>query len=172
MFVLRCLCGEQTFGDRSAGAGPWGRVILMAIAPLPDRELLDALTATRPPLRLLSNPGESGRAADRVPGVRTEAPARPAWSATRRTRLRRTGLFVLGLGLLGALAVPVSALAGTGGAPAASLTPGSTYTVAPGDTLSSIASRLDPTDPRSIVGRLAAETGSDSVVVGEQIRLP
>jgi Tfp pilus assembly protein FimV len=75
--------------------------------------------------------------------------------------------------LAGALSVPMSALAGTGGAPAASLTPGSTYTVGPGDTLWSIALRLDPTgDPRSIVGQLAAETGSDTVVVGEQIRLP
>jgi len=145
----------------------------MAIAPLPDCDLLDALTATRPPLRLLSNPGESGRAADRVPSARTEARTRSAWSAARRARLRRTGLFVLGLGLVGALAVPVSALAGTGSAPTASLTPGSTYTVRPGDTLWSIASRLDPTgDPRTIVGRLAAETGSDAVVVGEQIRLP
>jgi hypothetical protein len=145
----------------------------MAIAPLPDRELLDALTATRPPLRLLSNPGEGGRAADRVVPVRTDPSARRAWSATRRARLRRTGLFVLGLSLLGALSVPVSALAGTGSAPVASLTPGSTYTVAPGDTLWSIASRLNPGgDPRSIVARLAAETGSDTVVVGEQIRLP
>jgi Tfp pilus assembly protein FimV len=77
------------------------------------------------------------------------------------------------MGLLGALAVPVSALAGTGGSPASALAPGSTYIVRPGDTLRSIAVRLDPSgNPRSIVGQLAAETGSDSVVVGEHIRLP
>jgi nucleoid-associated protein YgaU len=139
---------------------------LMAIAPLPDRELLDALTAPRPPLRLLSNPGESRRAAD--PGAHV-ASASPAG----RPRLRRTGLFVLVVGLLGALAVPVSALAGTGATTAATLTQGSTYVVQPGDTLWSIATRLDPTgDPRSIVGQLASETGSDTVVVGEHIRLP
>jgi uncharacterized protein YjeT (DUF2065 family) len=161
------------FDDRSAGAGLRWRAIVMAIAALPDRELLDALTVTRPPLRLLSYPGEGGRAADRVPQVRTDTWARHGWSATRRARLRRTGLFVLAAGLVGALSVPMSALAGTGGAPAASLTQGSTYTVRPGDTLWSIALRLDPTgDPRSIVGQLAAETGSDTVVVGEQIRLP
>ena len=148
----------------------------MAIAPLPDRELLDALTATRPPLRLLSNPGEGGRAADPGAEDRKHARAcRPAhqWSPARKARLRRTGLFVLLAGLVGALSVPVSALAGTGAAPTASLTQGSTYVVRSGDTLWSIATRLDPTgDPRSIVGQLASETGSDTVVVGEHIRLP
>ena len=95
------------------------------------------------------------------------------WSAARRARLRRTGLFVLVIGLLGALAVPVSALAGTGATTTATLTQGSTYVVQPGDTLWSIATRLDPTgDPRSIVGQLASETGSDTVVVGEHILLP
>ena len=147
----------------------------MAIAPLPDRELLDALTATRPPLRLLSHPGEGGRAADRVRDIGPVGPAHHSrrWSAARRARLRRTGLFVLLAGLLGVLSVPVSALAGTGAAPVASLTQGSTYTVRPGDTLWSIAIRLDPTgNPRSLVGQLAAETGSDTVVAGEHIVLP
>src|ERR1035441_6792468 len=114
----------------------------MAIAPLPDRELLDALTATRPPLRLLSNPGEGGRAADPGAEDRKHARAcRPAhqWSPARKARLRRTGLFVLLAGLVGALSVPVSALAGTGAAPTASLTQGSTYVVRSGDTLWSIA---------------------------------
>jgi len=78
---------------------------------------------------------------------------------------------VLLVGLLGALAVPMSGLAGT--TPAATLTPGSTYTVRPGDTLWSIAVRLDPTgNPRTVVGQLVAETGSDTIVVGEHIRLP
>ena len=147
----------------------------MAIAPLPDRELLDALTATRPPLRLLSHPGEGGRAADRVRDIRLVGRAHYSrhWSSVRRARLRRTGLFVLLAGLLGALSVPVSALAGTGAAPATSLIQGSTYTVRPGDTLWSIAIRLDPTgNPRSLVGQLAAETGSDTVVAGEHIVLP
>jgi hypothetical protein len=148
----------------------------MAIAPLPDRELLDAFTATRPPLRLLSFPGEGSRAADRVDGLRTcsqPRQLRAKWSKTRRARLRRTGAFVLFVALLGALAAPVSALAGTGGAAASSPTQGSTYTVRPGDTLRSIAIRLDPSgNPRSIVRQLAAETGSDTVVVGEHIRLP
>jgi hypothetical protein len=176
MFVVRWVCGEQTFDDRPAAVGVWGVASLMAIAPLPDRELLDALTATRPPLRLLSIPGEGGRAADRGADIprsdRVGAP-RQRWSVGRRARLRRTAMFVVLAGLVGALAVPVSALAGTGAAPSPSLAQGSTYIVQPGDTLWSIATRLDPTgDPRSMIGRLAAETGSETVVVGEHIRLP
>jgi LysM repeat protein len=76
---------------------------------------------------------------------------------------------VLLVGLLGALAVPISGLAGT---TPASLSAGTTYTVRPGDTLRSIAVRLDPANPKTMVGQLASETGSDTVVVGERIRLP
>jgi hypothetical protein len=45
--------------------------------------------------------------------------------------------------------------------------------VEPGDTLWSIAVRLDPTgDPRPVVAKLEAEVGGDSVVPGEQLTLP
>jgi hypothetical protein len=82
-------------------------------------------------------------------------------------------------GLLAALALPWS---GTGGHPLA--TPGpalagdpvvahAPYVVQPGDSLWSIAQRLDPTgDPRPVVAQLAAEVGSDTVVPGERIVLP
>jgi nucleoid-associated protein YgaU len=47
------------------------------------------------------------------------------------------------------------------------------YIVQPGDTLWSIAVRLDPKgDPRVVVGQLEAQTGSDTVVPGEHLRLP
>jgi nucleoid-associated protein YgaU len=46
------------------------------------------------------------------------------------------------------------------------------YTVRPGDSLWSIAVRMDPNaDPRPIVARLAAENGSYQVVPGEQLAL-
>ncbi len=75
-----------------------------------------------------------------------------------------------------ALALPLSGTGGhshaAGSAPAE--TGGAaTYTVQPGDTLWTIAERVDPTaDPRPLVARLAAQTGSDTVVPGERIVLP
>ena len=103
------------------------------------------------------------------------ATPRPRRRTSPAVRRRRTLLAVMGLLLLG-LALPLSgtgghshttgsALAGNGGVV--------TYTVRPGDTLWSIAERLDPaSDPRPLMVRLATQTGSDTVVPGEQIVLP
>lgn len=143
----------------------------MAIAPLPDREYLDALTATRPPLRLLPSPGGRSRAADPVVALR----ARPtrSISTARQARTRRNAMLITLVGLLTALALPLSWLGGTSGPQPAPVAAGSTYVVRPGDTLWSIAERLDPTgNPVALVQRMAAETGSSTVVVGEHIVLP
>jgi nucleoid-associated protein YgaU len=100
--------------------------------------------------------------------------ARPSVAVRRR----RVLLGTVATGLLVALALPWS---GTGGSLA---TPGpalageavaahSAYVVQPGDTLWSIAVRLDPTgDPRPVVAKLESELGSDNVVPGEQLVLP
>jgi nucleoid-associated protein YgaU len=138
----------------------------MAIAPLPDPELLDALTATRPALRLLPNPGGGAGAADPVvlgpDGPRRSI--RPSW--------RRRGLLILGASLVAALAAPVAALAGTAGDSGARPVVGTTYVVRPGDTLWSIAATVDPTGPGPLAAQMAAETGSASVVAGEHIHIP
>jgi hypothetical protein len=47
------------------------------------------------------------------------------------------------------------------------------YVVQPGDSLWSIAVRLDPTgDLRPLVARLATEAGGDTVVPGQHLVLP
>ena len=107
-----------------------------------------------------------------VPDGAGHRPGRPRASVAvrrRRTLLATTALLAV------LLALPLSGTGGhshpTGSAPAE--TQGATYTVQPGDTLWTIAERLEPTaDPRPLVARLAAQTGSDTVVPGERIVLP
>lgn len=138
----------------------------MAIAPLPDPDLLDALTSTRPALRLLPIPGGGTGAADPVvhePVVARRLANRPGW--------HRRIFVILAAGMLAALAAPVAALAGTGGASPHPVA-GTTYVVQPGDTLRSIALSVDPGDPGPLIARMTAETGSATVVAGEHIAIP
>jgi Tfp pilus assembly protein FimV len=111
------------------------------------------------------------------PHARCAGRPRPV-GTSRAVRRRRVALATVAGGLITALALPWS---GTGGRPLA--TPGpalaglaahhASYTVRPGDTLWSIASRIDPTgDPRPVVEQLASEVGGDNVYPGEQIALP
>jgi hypothetical protein len=65
------------------------------------------------------------------------------------------------------LATPGSVLAG------AAIAPGDVYVVQPGDSMWTIAQRLDPAgDPRVIVSQLESQVGSDTLQPGEHIRLP
>lgn len=97
--------------------------------------------------------------------------------ASRRVVRRRVAAGLLVAGLLVLLALPIGAL---GGSPLSShparstvATAGDTvYVVQPGDTLWSIASRVDPGDPRALVRELAARTGSALVHPGERIDVP
>lgn len=101
------------------------------------------------------------------------APARRRVSPAVRRRRALLGVMAL---LTVGLALPLSGTGGhshpTGSAAAGNIG-GATYTVRPGDSLWSIAERVEPSaDPRPLVARLAAATGSESVVPGERIVLP
>ncbi len=142
----------------------------------------------RPPLRLVGADGRFDPVVEEwapaiggaptltvVPDRRTARAARPRRRVSPAVRRRRTMLAVLGLCVLG-LALP---LGGTGGhSHATGSTPAGNpnavaYTVQPGDSLWSIAARVEPSgDPRPLVAKLAAELGSDTVQPGEQITIP
>jgi hypothetical protein len=94
----------------------------------------------------------------------------------RAQRLARRRVLLAGLAVAAALvllALPLRALGGTAVAGPPSLRASVVYVVQPGDSLWSIASRVDPSgDPRALVSQLEAQTGSDRVVPGEHLRLP
>jgi hypothetical protein len=161
----------------------------VAIALLPDPWLIEVAAPPRPELRLVrcdperwDNDELQLDQADRSLERRSDPSLVDAPVGTRRwgaspavLRRRWAAVGLLAAMVLG-LALPVSALGGTpvsaGNAPAP-LVAHTFYTVRPGDTLWSIATRLDPSgDPRPLVTQLATETGSDTVLVGERVWLP
>lgn len=156
--------------------------------PFPDLPAVDRAPSSDggPGLRLVPDDAARARPGDGA-GWDTPGPSAPPFSVvpghrtgTRRrvspaVRRRRALLALMGL-LLVALALPLSGTGGdshaAGSAPAETGAPVA-YTVRPGDTLWTIAERVDPSaDPRPLVARLSAQTGSDTVVPGERIILP
>jgi nucleoid-associated protein YgaU len=158
---------------------------MVAASPtLPSRRGLrfPAVPAAPSSPRSVATPRPSGRAAivafAGTPGfsVRRQSPA-----VYRRRRILAVG--VLLLAVAAALLVAQLALGGAGGGPLAAAgagTPGAAeridarvWVVRPGDTLWSIATRLDPNgDVRPLVDRLAAEVGGAGIHPGEVIPLP
>lgn len=164
----------------------------MAIAALSEVDMRgdDLLESPwpRPTLRLVqpqvesvSSPVATWTEANDAPTVRTgvDVSARRRVRASRRVRRHRVAASIVVVGLLVLLALPVSALGGRPLAahptvPVTSLAGNPvSYVVQPGETLWSIASRLDPGgDPRPLVSELEARIGSDTVYPGERIVLP
>lgn len=111
----------------------------------------------------------------------TNVPTGPSGHRTRRrtsaaVRRRRIVLAVSCLLLIG-LALPFGGSGRQTSKPIGSETLGhgntSEYTVRPGDSLWTIAVRIDPSaDPRPIVEELASQTGSYNVTPGERIEIP
>ena len=147
-------------------------------APLPEDRTDELPRSGRPELRLVQAPVRRG-ARHRVledADDGSQVPVHiPGERVSFEVRRRRTLLAMMGLAL-GLLALPLGGSGGvshpSGSVSAAQLHSG-TYTVRAGDTLWSIAQRVDPTgDPRPVVSQLAAQLGTDSVVPGEQVTIP
>lgn len=149
--------------------------MVVAVQPVPARSRR---------LRVSSLPS-GGVAVLRPAPARAPEPARahPVPARTyRRRRAVAAGLVVVvvasvraALGLLGGETLPASERPGLpvpvvdqpGGGSSAG------YLVRPGDTLWSIATRVDPDgDPRPLVDRLVAERGTSTLMVGERVTLP
>ena len=98
--------------------------------------------------------------------------------AARSAAVRR-GRILLGLLAIGVLSLLVVPMATSGVSPSASATgasipvANSPYVVQVGDTMWSIAQRLQPGgDPRPLVAKMAQEVGSYNLYPGEQLKLP
>jgi len=161
----------------------------MAIAPLPQVEELERLreehgTWPTPHLRIVTDPRDlEVETCNPAPQTwrtgRDVADRRQARAQVHRRRRRLAAGLALGVVVV-MLALPLKAL-GTvtvsgqetpGGMPAG-LIDGSVYVVQPGDTLSSIAHRINPgADQGALVAKMAHEVGSNEVVPGEHVVLP
>lgn len=80
-------------------------------------------------------------------------------------------LGVVTVGLLVLLALPIRSIGGKAIAGSAPVV-GQVYVVQPGDSLQSIAQRVNPTGVSSLVKQLAAEAGSSTIVPGEHLLIP
>lgn len=101
-------------------------------------------------------------------------------SRARMLRRRRRTLAGCALALaLGVLAMPGTSFGGvtntglpTDLATSAVLAPGMSYVVQPGDTVESIAARINPLNPKLAQAVLVRELDSHVVVVGEHVLIP
>ncbi len=197
VFVMGCRHDEHGFDARGGPAGPPDGVT-PATYNIPDGHddtdhdrkdlpMTALLTASlpeyldesvRPDLRLVPTPDRRGLRfrPSEEDGAWAPSPVRvPRRRASVEVRRRRTILAMMGLALA-LLAIPLGGFGGashtTESASAAQIH-GSTYIVRPGDSLWSIAERVDPNgDPRPLVSEMASELGTFTVIPGEQITIP
>jgi len=114
-----------------------------------------------------------------LPPTQRATRPRPSVRAQTLARRRRTLAIGVVLAAVTLLAMPLRAIGAItvdgrptpAGVPAG-LAPGSIYVVHNGDTLRSIALRVNPAELASIEQQLAASTGSTHLVAGEHVTIP
>ena len=160
----------------------------MAIAALPQQEQFELVEIPwpKPALRLVTESklpvAVRPLAVEAEDWAEVQVPSAPAARRSTSTRVRRRRL-ALGLGVLTALvivALPVQVFGSrtvTGqlapGGITTGLPDGSVYVVQPGDSLTSIAHRINPGgDQAALIRALRTTVGSPVVVPGEHIVLP
>jgi len=199
VFVVGCRHDEQTFdpmhrpGTRPTGVTPEPYnfddgdnrdrkdlpMTALLTATLPEYLDDEPVFPGRPQLRLVPAPAQRSlrfrQTATADDQAATDERRRPRRRVSAGVRRRRTLLAMMGLALA-ILATPLGGFGGVSHTTESTLAAQSqhgAYTVAAGDSLWSIAQRMDPTgDPRPIVAKLAAELGTYQVIPGEQITLP
>ena len=167
----------------------------MAIAPLPEISELERLEGLvlRPALRVVTDPFDLSKfdedfGADfdeLVPAERTirtgmDVTERRRRRVSARVRRRRMVGGIIGLALVTLLCLPIPALGTvtlsgkpTPGGTADGLADGSAYVVQQGDTLASIAHRINPNgNTAQLANQMAEQVGSRHVVAGERLILP
>jgi hypothetical protein len=147
-------------------------IVQPAPAPLPDEEVVYAPIT---PLRRADAPREI----ERRDVARRASERRVRAAELRRRRVHLLGVAATSVALAGALWIGTSAMASQsqdrlqvlpGSAKAAN---GYLYQVQPGDTVWSIATRLDPAgDPRPIADQIETEIGGTNLQVGTQVLVP
>ncbi len=162
-------------GGGLLAARPVRRTVSSHRAGAPGRRLH---VPARPTTTLLAPATGTSHAG--VTPARRCAPVEPVvTTSSPRIRRRRLTLVAVTAALLVALALPWGGSGGHSLATPGPVLAGATvshhalYIVQPGDTMWSIAERLDPTgDPRAVVSALEAQVGSDDLQPGQQLRLP
>jgi len=151
---------------------------MAAVEVLESPEIVDVIDG--PYLRLVIAPLEATvpREWSTIHSGRSLASRRAARARMLHRRRRAMAGLVLA-GALGVLALPGHVFGATTGAGLAGdlasssvLASGMDYVVQPGDTVASIATTMNPTDPSLARSLLVRELGSSVVVAGEHVLIP